>query len=73
MGKGQREGGNKVGETGKGQRGGEKNRQEEGLISQVDVMKCLGGHMECLGGMRLHSFLILLTHATPGTSASLNY
>ena len=36
-------------------------------------MKCLGGHMECLGGMRLQSFLTLLTRATPGTPASSIY
>ena len=34
-------------------------------------MKCLGGHMECLGGTRLQIFLTLFTHATPGTPASL--
>ena len=36
----------------------------------MDIMKYLGGHMECLGGMRLQSFLTLLTRATPGTPAS---
>ena len=30
-----------------------------------------GKHIECLDGMRLHFFLILFTHATPGTPASL--
>ena len=33
-------------------------------------MKCLGGHMECLCGTRLQSFLTLFTRATPGTPAS---
>ena len=33
-------------------------------------MKCLGGHMECLGGTRLQIFLTLFTRATPGTPAS---
>ena len=64
-------GGNRKGETVKGQMGG----AEEGVrgeeISQMDMMKCLGGHMECLGGMRLQSFLTLFTRATPGTPASL--
>ena len=36
-------------------------------------MKCLGGHMECLGGTRLQIFLTLFTRATPGTSASYQY
>ena len=35
-------------------------------------MKCLGGHMECLCGTRLQSFLTLFTCATPGTPASPN-
>ena len=39
-------------------------------ISQMDIMKYLGRHMECLGGMRLQSFLTLFTRATPGTPAS---
>ena len=39
----------------------------------MDVMKCLGGHMECLGGVRLQSFLTLFTRATPGTPASIVY
>ena len=34
-------------------------------------MKCLGGHMECLSGTRLQSFITLFTRATPGTPASL--
>ena len=34
-------------------------------------MKCLGGHMECLGGTRLQIFLTLFTRATPGTPASI--
>ena len=46
---------------------------EEGGISQMDSYKCLGGHMECLGGTRLRSFLTLFTRATPGTPASLLY
>ena len=37
----------------------------------MDMMKCLGGHMELLGGMRLQSFLTLFTCATPGTPSSL--
>ena len=49
-------------------------RGEEGArgggISQMDLIKCLGGHMECLDGMRLQSFLTLFTRATPGTPAS---
>ena len=36
-------------------------------------MKCLGGHMECLGGMRLQIFLTLFTRATPGTPSSERY
>ena len=36
-------------------------------------MKCLGGHMECLCGTRLQSFLTLFTRATPGTPASYYY
>ena len=36
----------------------------------MDIMKCLGGHMECLGGMRLQT---LFTHATLGTPASIIY
>ena len=32
--------------------GGEEGARGE-EISQIDMMKCLGGHMECLGGMRL--------------------
>ena len=35
----------------------------------MDMTKCLGGHMECLGGIRLQSFLTLFTRATPGTPA----
>ena len=34
-------------------------------ISQMDMMKCPGGHMECFGGMRLQNFLTLFTRATP--------
>ena len=36
-------------------------------------MKCLGGHMECLGGTRLQIFFTLFTRATPGTPASCTY
>ena len=39
-------------------------------ISQMDIMKYLGEHTECLDGMRLESFLTLFTRATPGTPAS---
>ena len=52
------------GGRGRGQReGGEEGARGEG-ISQMDMMKCLGG-------MRLQSFLTLFTRATPGTPASL--
>ena len=73
------EGGNGVGQMRRGQQEGgdrevgrrerEKKGHKEGGISQMD-MKCLGGHMECLGGTRLESFLTLFTCATPGTTAS---
>ena len=63
---GQKEGGD--GEVGKGEV--ENKGQEDRGISQMD-MKCLGGHMECLCGTRLQSFLTLFTRATPGTPASL--
>ena len=66
MGRGQQERGDSKGANGRGEEGA---RGEE--ISQMDMMKCLGGHMECLGGMRLQSFLTLFTRATPGTLASL--
>ena len=59
---GQQGGGDWEGATGRGRWG-------RG-ISQMDIMKYLGGHMECLGGMRLQSFLTLFTRATPGTPAS---
>ena len=73
-GMGQWEGGDGEGATGRGrqgrgQRGGEKKGHEERGF-QMDMMKCLGGHVECLGGMRLQSFLTLFTRATPGTPAS---
>ena len=58
------------GRQGRGQRGGEEEGAKGEGISQMDMMKCLGGHMECLGGMRLQSFLTLFTCATPGTPAS---
>ena len=79
MGRGDGDGGNGKGEMGgaKGrgrrgswQRGGGEQGARGGGISQMD-MKCLGGHMECLGGTRLQSFLTLFTRATPGTPASL--
>ena len=58
------------GRQGNGQRGGgEEGARGEG-ISQMDMIKCLGGHMECLGGMRVQSFLTSFTRATPGTPAS---
>ena len=73
LGGGNGEGGNEKGEmgreqqeggTGKGQRkGGEEGARGKG-ISQMDMMKCLGG-------MRLQSFLTLFTRATPGTPASI--
>ena len=50
--------------------GGEEGARGWG-ISQMDMMKCPGGHMECFGGMRLQGFLTLFTHATPGSPASL--
>ena len=73
---GQWEGGDGEGATGRGETGkGAKGRGEEGAsgvgFSQMDMMKCLGGHVECLGGMRLQSFLTLFTRATPGTPASI--
>ena len=72
--RGQWKGGDGEGATGKGrQRKGQMGGGEEGArgeeISQMDMMKCLDGHMECLGGMRLQSFLTLFTRATPGTPA----
>ena len=81
LGEGNREGawGNGKGEMGRGQQeGGDgeggKGRGEEGAsgvgFSQMDMMKCLGGHVERLGGMRLQSFLTLFTCAMPGTPAS---
>ena len=51
---------------GRGQR-----EQRGGGISQMDVMKCLGGRKEFLGGMKLQSFLTLFTRAAPGISASM--
>ena len=64
MGRGQQEGGDR--EVGK--REGEKKGHEEGGFHRWK--KCLGGHMECLGGTRLRSFLTLFTSATPRTPAS---
>ena len=67
-------GGNVEGEIGRGQQegvdgergqrgGGEEGARRKG-ISQMDMMKCLGG-------MRLQFFLTLFTLATPGTPASI--
>ena len=67
MGRGRRGGGQQGGGDWEGATGRE--RWGRG-ISQMDIMKYLGGHMECLGGMRLQSFLTLFTRATPGTPAS---
>ena len=61
---------NRKGETVNGQIGGGE-EGARGEIFQMDMMKCLGGHMQWLGGMRLQSFLTLFTRATPGTPASL--
>ena len=73
MGRGRWGGGNRKGRWGRSQRGGgEEGVRGEG-ISQMDMMKCLGGHMKCLCGMRLQSFLTLFTRATPGTPASRPY
>ena len=70
-GKGEMRRGKRKGETGGSwQRGGGEQGARGGGISQMD-MKCLGGHMECLCGTRLQSFLTLFTRATPGTPASL--
>ena len=53
-------GANRKGEMGNGQRGGgEEGARGEG-ISQMDIIKCLGGR-------RLQSFLTLFTRATPVT------
>ena len=60
------------GRRGRWQRGGGEQGARGGGISQMD-MKCLGGHMECLCGTRLQSFLTLFTRATPGTPASSSY
>ena len=70
-GKGEMGTGQQEGETGKGAKGsGEEGASGVGF-SQMDMMKCLGGHVECLGGMKLQSFPTLFTRATPGTPASL--
>ena len=63
MGKGRWGEGNRTGEKGMGQRGGEEEGARGEGISQMDMMKCLGG-------MRLQSFLTLFTRAAPGTPAS---
>ena len=74
---GQRDGGDGNGVTGsrrwgRGQRRGGEGGARGGEISQMDYdgMPGWGGHMECLGGMRLQFFLTLFTRATPGTPAS---
>ena len=67
MGRGRRGGGQQGGGDWEGATG--RGRWGRG-ISQMDIMKYLGGHMECLGGMRLQSFLTLFTRAMPGTPAS---
>ena len=41
------------------------------MIMIMQVMPGWGGHMECLGGIRLQFFLTLFTRATPGTPASI--
>ena len=73
-GKGRWGGEMEMGEMGSGrwgswQRGGAEEGARGGGISHV---KCLGGHMECLGGTRLQIFLTLFTRATPGTPASIS-
>ena len=39
--------------------------------TEVMVFTVSYKHMQCMGGMRLQSFLTLFTHATSGTPASL--
>ena len=80
MARGQRDGGDGKGVTGsrrwgRGQRRGGEGGARGGEISQMDYdgMPGWGGHMECLGGMRLQFFLTLFTRATPGTPASVVY
>ena len=41
------------GETGKGAKGWGRRRGKRRVNFTMDMMKCLGGYMECLGGMRL--------------------
>ena len=41
------------GETGNGAKGRGRRRGKRRVNFTMDIMKCLGGHMECLGGMRL--------------------
>ena len=81
MGRGDGDGGNgkedmrrgkRKGEMGKLAKGRGRTRGKRRGISQMDI-KCLGGHIECLCGTRLQSFLALFTRATPGTPASLLY
>ena len=69
-GEGDGEVGNREGATERGQAG--RWRCGRG-ISQMDIMKYLGGHMECLGGIRLQRFLtfVYIPRATPGTPASI--
>ena len=50
------------GATGRGRWGGGNGKEETGKGAKgrgMDMVKCLGGHMECLGGTRLQSFLTL--------------
>ena len=49
-------GSNRKGRRGRGQRLGGRGGSRGDWISQMDMMKCLGGHMECLGGMRVTEF-----------------
>ena len=50
---GQQEGGDREGAKGRGRRRGKRRG-----ISQMDMMKCLGGHMECLLEMRLGAVFV---------------
>ena len=61
-----------MGETGKGA----KVRGKRGVKRRLDFTDGYDEmpgwtYMECLGGMRLQSFLTLFTRATPGTPASI--
>ena len=74
--RGDGDGGNEKGEMGRGQRRGRRGSWQRGRAEEggrgggISHMKCLGGHMEYLGGTRLQIFLTLFTRATPGTPAS---